>query len=262
MENIMETTQTALVTGASGGIGEAFARLLADKGYDLILVARREERLVELAQELESLYSITVWPLPMELADPESPREIFRAVTSENWHVDLLVNNAGYGTIGNFSESNDMNNSEMIQVMLTTLTSLARLFIPPMVEKGTGGIINVGSTASLVPCPNMAVYGAIKAYVASFSEALSYELRKTGVTVTALLPGNTSTGFSRRAGTESTLVARFNAMSAEAVARIGYRALQRGRSRVVAGCFNALQMAMVPFMPRCAVNRLTSMYLT
>lgn len=258
----MHKREVALVTGASSGIGEAMARLLAGKGYDLILVARSEDRLTQLGEELEALYDVSIRPLVADLADPNSAADVYMKTCSWDVEVSLLVNNAGYGILGKFSEIESSNNNDMIQVMISSLTELTKLYLPTMLEHGKGGIINVGSTGSLVPCPNMAVYGGIKAYVASFNEALSDELRGTGVTATALLPGNTRTNFASRAGTEKTLVARMMPMSAKEVARIGYRAFERGRSRVVAGCFNSIQMAFIPFMPRFIVNRMIRFYLS
>ena len=257
----MKQQRTALVTGASSGIGEAFARLLADDGYNLMLTARSEDTLQLLARELTEDKGVTVSWVAEDLEDPEAPARIFEACRVENMDVDLLVNNAGFGVYGSFVEMDGNESRAMIRVLISALTDLVHLFLPPMLRRGRGGIINVGSTGSLLPCPNMAVYCAAKAYVLSLNEALSVELKGSHVTATALLPGNTSTGFSVRAGTGHTRVARYVPMTAAAVARIGYKAYRRGQPVVVAGCSNKLQMKLVPLLPRCMVRSVTRYYL-
>ncbi|MCJ2165219.1 MULTISPECIES: SDR family oxidoreductase [unclassified Pseudodesulfovibrio] len=257
----MQNRRVALVTGASNGIGAAFARLLAGKGFDLMLTARSERRLAELAGALGRDSGVEVRWVAADLADIDAPGRIQQACSDAGMEVDLLVNNAGFGAYGRFIEIDAEESEAMIRVLVASVTQLAYLFLPGMLERGRGGVINVGSTGSLLPCPNLAVYCAAKAYVLSFSEALSVELRGSGVQATALLPGNTSTGFSSRAGTGQTRVARYMPMTAEDVARIGYRAYVRKRSVVVAGCFNALQMRLVSMLPRCVVHAVTRFYM-
>ena len=250
----MHMDKTALVTGASNGIGEAFARLLAKNGFDLMLTARSSDRLADLARELEREHGVTVRWEGVDLAAPDGPERIQAACIMADMNVDLLVNNAGFGAYGRFLEIDHRESEAMLRVLIGSLTELTYRFLPGMIERGRGGVLNVGSTGSLIPCPNMAVYCAAKAYVLSFTEALSVELRGSGVTATALLPGNTGTGFAARAGTGRTLVARYLPMTPETVARIGFRALARKRPVVVAGCLNALQMRLVGVMPRCMVR--------
>jgi len=245
----MDKRKTAWVTGASGGIGEAFARLLAAEGYDLLLTARSEERLDRLAGELERERGVSVRWVAADLSRPGAVGEIVREFGDAGMEADLLVNNAGFGEYGRFAEIGGESEA-MIRVLVSSLTELTFRILPCMLERGRGGIINVGSTGSLVPCPNMAVYGASKAYVLSFTEALDQELRGTGVTVTALLPGNTRTGFAERAGTGATRVARCMPMAPEAVARIGFRAHLRRRAVVTAGCGNVLLLQLARLLPR------------
>jgi short-subunit dehydrogenase len=257
----MQNRQVALVTGASNGIGAAFARLLADKGFDLMLTARSERRLAELAGALGRDSGVTVRWVAVDLAEIDGPERIQQACSDAGMEVDLLVNNAGFGAYGRFIEIDVKESEAMIRVLVASVTQLAYLFLPGMLERGRGGMINVGSTGSLLPCPNLAVYCAAKAYVLSLSEALSVELRGSGLNVTALLPGNTSTGFASRAGTGHTRVARCMPMTAEDVARIGYRAYVRKRPVVVAGCVNALQLRLVSLLPRCVVHAATRFYM-
>ncbi|MEE9263354.1 MAG: SDR family oxidoreductase, partial [Vicinamibacteria bacterium] len=179
--------KTALVTGASSGIGRALAELLAKDKYDLVLVARREDRLQALQKEWSERYSIAVRVVAMDLAAHTSPPKLFDALEGNN--IDVLINNAGFASYGPFARSNTANEMEIIQVNVTTLTHLTRLFLPQMIERGQGRIMNIASTAAFVPGPLMAVYYATKAYVLSFSEALAEELRGSGVTVTAYCPG-------------------------------------------------------------------------
>ena len=257
----MKQLRTALVTGSSGGIGEAFARLLAAEGYHLMLTARSEDKLQSLARELAEANDVTVSWVADDLEDPEAPARIHRACRVENMDVDLLVNNAGFGVYGPFAETDIDQSRAMLRVLVSSLTDLVHLFLPSMLKRGSGGVINVGSTGSMLPCSNMAVYCAAKAYVLSLTEALSMELEGADVTATALLPGNTSTGFSGRAGTGHTRVARYLPMTADEVARIGYDAYLRGKPVVVAGRSNRLQMKLVPLFPRCMVRSVTRFFL-
>ncbi|MHC1712200.1 MAG: SDR family NAD(P)-dependent oxidoreductase [Solidesulfovibrio sp.] len=244
-------TEVALVTGASSGIGREFALLLAAEGYRLALTARNEAALAALAGEIENRGQGRPLVLPMDLSDPEAPGAIQAAVEQAGLDVDVLVNNAGYAEYGPFLEQDLAGIRAMIQVMATAPTELTRRFLPGMVARKRGGILNVASTAALSPCPRMAVYAAIKAYLVSFSQGVAMEVAGTGVRVTALLPGGTRSAFAARAGMEKTLVARFLPMRASVVAREGYQALLRGRRQVVAGCRNRFTFAFLRCLPRC-----------
>jgi short-subunit dehydrogenase len=249
-----ETTtgrQTGLVTGASGGIGLALARRLAAGGFDLVLTARSGGRLEELARELEERHRSRVRVIARDLAAPEAPAAIADELAREGIDVDVLVNNAGFGTYGPFAETDLAAELGMLQLNVVALTHLTKLFLRPMLARGRGRILNVASTAAFQPGPLMAVYYATKAYVLSFSEALAEELAGSGVTVTALCPGPTTSGFQERAAMEgSRLVAGRMMMTSEAVAEAGYRGLLAGRRVVIPGWKNRLLAQSVRFTPR------------
>lgn len=230
-------TETALVTGASGGIGEELAKLLASKGCGLVLVARSGDKLRRLA---ESLRQVPVEILPIDLSTATAPGQVQSFLESKKLEIDILINNAGFGTFGPFVESDPETELGQIQLNVTTLTHLTRLLLPPMVKRGKGRILNVASTAAFQPGPMMAVYYATKAYVLSFSEALANELRGTGVTSTCLCPGPTSTGFNERAklGNGGLLSKKSVMMEAAAVARRGYDGMMKGRRLVIPGLLN------------------------
>jgi short-subunit dehydrogenase len=239
---------TALITGASSGIGMNFSRLLAREGYELFLVARSEAKLNALAKELGNAKVIVA-----DLVSPDAPRRIFDA----SGPVDVLINNAGFGVLGPFVESDLRKDFEMIQVNVAALTHLTRLFLPPMLARRSGRILNVASTAAFQPGPLMAIYYATKAYVLSFSEAIADELRGTGVTVTALCPGPTATGFAEVAGMESSrLFSLTRPMSSEAVARYGLRAMQHGKRVAIPGIANKLAAQSLRVAPRRLVTTL------
>jgi hypothetical protein len=185
-----------------------------------------------------------------------SPKEIFDELQQESVQVDVLVNNAGFNVYGPFSETDLMEELQMIQVNLVSLTHLTKLFLPGMLKQGYGKILNVGSTGSFGPGPLNAVYCATKAYVLSFSEAIAEELEGTGVTVTALCPGATKTEFAKRAGMEDVKLFQSRLMDARTVAEIGYRALMEGKRVVVAGIYNKLQMSLIRFLPRKMVTKM------
>jgi short-subunit dehydrogenase len=243
---------TALITGASSGIGLDLAHLFAADGHDVVLVARSEGTLRELAGELEAKYSISARVIVADLARPDAPREVFAAAPP----VDILVNNAGFGISGRFAETALRTELDIIQVNITALTHLTKLFLPQMLARGRGRILNVASTAAFQPGPLMAVYYATKAYVLSFSEAIAEELRETEVTVTALCPGPTATGFQKVAdlGTES-LLKLMKPVSSMDVARAGYRAMMRGQRVVIPGIKNKLGVQSVRITPRRVVTR-------
>jgi short-subunit dehydrogenase len=250
------TKRTALVTGASGGIGYELSKLLAADGYDLVLVARSEQKLREIAKKLRQDHTIEATILAKDLSDPTSPSEIWRELQERDIAVDILCNNAGYGTRGRFYEQDLSRELNMLQLNAVTLTHLTGLFLPSMVERGFGRILNVGSTGSFQPGPQMAVYCASKAYVLHFSEAIAEEVRGTGVSVTALCPGVTWTGFQERAKVEETLLVRLGGMSAARVAEIAYRALMRGRPLIVPGWMNKLMVQAYRFLPRRLLARM------
>lgn len=243
--------KTALVTGASVGIGRALAECFAQGGYHVVLAARNREKLESLKARLESEYGIEARVMPADLADPATPKQLHEALQGEGVAVDCLVNNAGFGAAGDFADANPDALLGMVRVNVQALTELTRLFLPAMLERNAGGILNVGSTLSFVPAPHMAVYGATKAYVLSLSEALAHELRGTGVRVCALCPGATHSEFHHRAGMRAPSPGeRLAYMDPAPVARAGYQALHAGRPVVTAGWLNKI-MAFAPrFLPR------------
>ncbi|WP_019586100.1 SDR family NAD(P)-dependent oxidoreductase [Deinococcus apachensis] len=247
-------TRTALVTGASGGIGEALARGLATRGIDVILVARTESKLQALARELEAAHGVRAFPVPLDLTLPDAGERLEREVGELGLTVDFLVNNAGFASYGEFITSDPGHERDMIQVNVVTLTDLTRRFLPGMVARGRGRVLNVASTAAFMPGPLMAVYYATKAYVLSFSEALNEEVRGSGVNVTALCPGPVETGFQSRARLEeSRLLQGREIMGPGEVAREGIDAMLRGQAVRVVGRANQL-LALTPrFLPRALV---------
>jgi hypothetical protein len=248
--------QTALITGASSGIGLELSKLFAADGYNLILVARNAAKLEQLAAELRQKHGSTVIVLPKDLSDPRAAEEVFAAVQAYGLQVDALVNNAGFGVLGPFAQSSHNEAMQMIQLNITALTALTHSFLPGMITRKQGRILNVGSTGSFAPAPLMAVYGATKAYVLSFSEALAEELRGTDVTVTAYCPGVTFTGFQDRSGVHGTGIVRLGGMAADDVARQGYRAMQRGDAVSVPGLFNKLLTFSIRLTPRDLARRM------
>jgi short-subunit dehydrogenase len=242
--------KTALVTGASSGIGQAFSQIFAAEGYNLVLVARSQAKLEQIAAQLRHRYSVKATVLAKDLSEPASPGEIFEALEKQATTVDILVNSAGFGTYGEFASLDLKRELEMLQVDVVSLVKLTRLFLPGMLQRGFGRILNVGSTGSFAPVPLMSTYGGAKAFVLSFSEGLSEELKGTPVRVTALCPGVTLTGFQETARVERMRLVRGLAMSAEQVARIGYKALMRGQAVVVPGFANRLMAFSVRFTPR------------
>jgi short-subunit dehydrogenase len=246
---------TALVTGASGGIGLELARLFAGDSHDLVLVARSEGKLRELGEQLEQAHGIAATVIASDLSKANAARDLVETLGAASIEIDALVNNAGFGLSGAFLDNDPQTQLDVIQVNLVALTELTRLLLPPMVSRRSGRILNVASTAAFAPEPLAAVYGATKAYVLSFSEAVGEELRQSGVTVTALCPGPTQTGFSAAAGAGSTrLYRKQKPMSSADVARIGYEGLNNGRRVVVTGLRNKLLVQSARMSPRRVVT--------
>ncbi len=241
---------TALITGASSGIGWELAKLFAQNGYDLVLSARNEAKLNELAADLAARYGVKCRVLVQDLAQPQAPREIFGQLQREAISIDVLINNAGFGSWGRFDQADLQQQMDMLQVNIAALTHLTRLFLPEMVQRDSGKIMNVASTAAFQPGPMTAVYYASKAYVLSFTEALASELQGTGVMVTAFCPGLTRTNFHRRAGLENIGLQRLMLMEAPQAARLAYRGLTRNRRVVVPGWQNKLVPIVNRLLPR------------
>jgi short-subunit dehydrogenase len=247
--------QTALITGASGGIGYELAKLFAHDHYNLVLVARNGEKLAQFAGELQRQFGVSVKTVALDLSPAPAATFLFDQLKREGTAVDILVNNAGYGCFGEFAGMAMDDVLGQIHLNITALTALTRLFLPGMIERRSGRIMNVASTAGFQPGPLMAVYYATKAYVISFSEALANEVKGTGVTVTCFCPGATDTGFAARAGNDKTrLFKQLGAMNATKVARDGYQGLMKGKTLVISGVRNWLVAESVRFAPRKAVT--------
>jgi uncharacterized protein len=232
-------SRTALITGASSGIGAELARIHAEHGGNLVLVARRTDRLEALKAELERAHGITAHVIAKDLSAPEAPQEIHDELAARDIQIDYLINNAGFGNGGFFHEQDWARNEAMIKVNVLALAALTRLFAPEMITRGRGRILNVASMAGFLPGPLQAVYYATKAFVVSFSEATNNELAGTGVTVTALCPGPVATEFIAQANLrEAKGFAR--TVSARGVAQVGYCAMLKGKTIIVPGIVNKL----------------------
>ncbi len=252
------TAKTALITGASSGIGYELAKLFAADHYNLVLVARSSAKLNQFAAELQRQFSILAKPIALDFTATPAAQFLFDQTQREGIAVDVLVNNAGYGKFGEFPKIPLEESLGQIQLNITALTSLTKLFLGPMLERRSGRIMNVASTAGFQAGPLMAVYYATKAYVISFSEALANEIAGSGVTVTCLCPGATDTGFQGRAGTQDTLLFRkMRPMNAASVARDGYRGLMAGKTLVISGFRNWLLAEATRFGPRKLITAIS-----
>ena len=246
-----------LVTGASSGIGLELARCFAAEGCRLILVARKGIALESLADELRKAHKIQAQVFTADLAQPETPPRLLAHLHSAGIKVDVLVNNAGFGAQGQFSELPLQRQLDMLQVNVTSLVHLTGLMLPGMIERRRGSVLNVASTAAFQPGPGMAIYYATKAFVLSFTEALAEELSGTALKVSALCPGPTTTNFGAAAGGRFRPIAGKVAMSAASVARLGHRAFRRGRVVAITGFRNQLPAFAVRFAPRAMVRKIT-----
>ena len=251
-------SKIALITGASTGIGKELAKIHAKKGGDLVIVARSEDKLLQLKKEIEKQYSVKVIVINRDLTAANATVEIYQTVKYLGIEIDYLINNAGFGGLGKFHERPLENDLDMINLNIIALTSLTRLFLPDFVKRNSGKILNVSSTASLMPGPLQAVYFATKAYVTSFSNAISEELHDTNITVTNLMPGATETEFGKISGMDKTEMFKDTA-SAHAVALDGYNAMLKGKLDVISGLttIQKIMLAGIPFSPKKMVLKIT-----
>jgi uncharacterized protein len=250
MKNV---NKTALITGSSSGIGYELAKIHAEKGDNLVLVARNKNKLDELKNELEGKYKINIYTIGKDLSVPGAAIEVYNAVKQNGILIDYLINNAGFGDIGLF-ENCDWNRQErMINLNVIALVHLIRLYLPDMINRGSGKILNVASTASFQPGPTMSVYFATKAFVLNFSEAVNEEVRNKGITITALCPGSTESGFHVAAMRNGKEIKERKLPSSRQVAEFGYNAMMKGKPVVIPGLKNSIMATAVRFIPRSLV---------
>jgi uncharacterized protein len=252
------TEKTALVTGASAGLGRELARLFAKDGHDVVLVARRRDRLDALAKELAAAFGVKATVIAADLGDRAAPSAIADELRARGMAVDFLVNNAGFGTCGAFERSELSRELEMVDVNIRALMQLTRLFLPDMLARKRGRILNIASVAGFVPGPYMATYYASKAFVLSFTEALSSELAGTGVTATASCPGPTATEFGSVAGSAKTKLFERRVAQAEQVARHAYKAMLEGKVVAISGFMNKLIAWSVRISPRATLRSIAA----
>jgi short-subunit dehydrogenase len=244
-------SKTALITGASSGIGKEFAHIHAEKGGDLIIVARSEDKLNALKKELEEKYKINVFVIQKDLTTPNAAKEVYQQVHAADLKVDYLINNAGFGGLGKFHERDLGEDLAMINLNISALTALTHYFLKDFTKNNAGKILNVSSTASLMPGPFQAVYYATKAYVTSFSNAIAEELSDTNVTISNLMPGATASEFGKISGMDKTQMFQ-NPASARKVAEKGYGGMIEGKLDILSGLTfgQKIMFKMIPFLPK------------
>ena len=246
----MKNPKTALITGASGGLGLEFARLLAADGYRVVLVARNETALKKVAEEMQSLYGAEAHYFALDLSKPKAVETLLQKLEEAGLDIDCLINNAGFGDAGYFLDKPYSLHHEMMQLNMVALTHLTHALAQPMKARGHGYILNLASTAAFQPAPAFTVYAATKAFVLSFSEALRYELRDSGVSVTVSCPGPTETAFHDRAATRTAKIMRMKMMKPETVAEQAYKAMKSRKRRVVHGWLNKILALSGSITPR------------
>jgi short-subunit dehydrogenase len=247
----------ALITGGSVGIGAALADVFAEHGHNLILVSRSLDKLEARRRAIEAKFKVEVVCIPEDLTDPAGPRRLHDAVASRGLDVHHLVNNAGVGLFGKFATTDLDRELKMIQLNVTSVVELTKRFLPPMIERRSGTILNVASTAAFVPGPWMSIYYATKAFVLSFSEAVDYELKSSGVSVTTLCPGPTESEFKVRAGSQRSRLFEAFVMDAPRVARVGYDAMMNGRLVAIPGLRNKMIPVAARVIPRGLIAKLS-----
>ncbi|MFQ5636433.1 MAG: SDR family NAD(P)-dependent oxidoreductase [bacterium] len=248
--------QTVLITGASSGIGEEFAKLLAAEKAKVLLTARNEKKLNELAEELASTHGIQTHVFPADLSRPESPAKLFVEIQKSVPHVGLIINNAGFGSWGDFQSVDNATYQEMCNLNMNAIVALTYYFLPSMLDKRAGGFINVASTAAFQPVPYFATYSATKAFVLSFSEAIAAEYNERGITVTCLCPGPTESNFHERSKIDPKKL--FGLEPARNVARLGLQAFLKGKPVAISGMKNYVLANSTRFVPRKMVSQITS----
>lgn len=250
--------QTVLITGASSGIGKELAFQFAGNGNDVVLVARSEDKLNEIAERIRKTHNVAATVIRADLASTDGVDRLCAQLREHGIHIDTLVNNAGFGALGKFAELSIDRQTDMLMVNVVALTRLTRALLPAMIERGTGGILNVGSIAAYQAGPNMSVYYASKAYVLSFTEGLREELAGTGLKVTCLAPGATETGFGEDSGMGKLDMFSSSIMPAQAVAEAGYKGYSSNDDVVIPGWRNRLMVTSVGFLPRFATRKLVA----
>ena len=257
----MKNNKTALITGCTSGIGKALSVKFAQEGYNLVLVARNEDKLKELSNYLSEIFYIKSVFIAYALEKPEAAEYVFRRVQELDLKIDVLVNNAGFNEFGNFIKTNREKEHDMMHLHMFFVTDMMKLFLPLMLDNKQGQILNIGSTGSYISCPYDAVYAATKSYIFSVSKGINAELKGTGITITTLCPGSTKTEFAAKAGMEDTLLFKLFVMSPERVADIAYKALMKRKAVVVAGIYNKILVMSSYILPNRFVAYLSKMML-
>jgi len=254
-------TEYALITGTTSGIGKALAERFAQEGINLVLVSRDLQKLDWQAQALSDTYGIKTFVIAADLAEADAALMIFEKVKRQGIEIQYLVNNAGFNENGPFLETDLSKEIDMIKSQAIGTTEMMKYFVPGMVKRKYGRVLNLGSTGSYMACPNNSVYAAVKAYILSVSKGIGAELRGTGVTVTTLCPGATNTEFASKAELENTMLFRLFVMQPQKVASIGYKALMRGKTYVIAGIYNRLLVLSSKIMPLIILNPMIKLML-
>ncbi|QEE16681.1 SDR family NAD(P)-dependent oxidoreductase [Promethearchaeum syntrophicum] len=252
----------ALITGASGGIGYELAKIFAKNNINVVLVARSEQKLMNLAKLLEEKNKIKTIVITKDLSLNDAALEVYNELKEKNIHVEYLINNAGFGIWGKFHETEWEGEKEMLNLNIIALTQFTKLFVKDMVKNGSGRIMNLGSNASFQPTPLLSMYAATKAYVLSFSEGIANELQGTGVSVTVLCPGATKTGFQEKADVqESNIVKGKKLPTAKSVANFGYKVMMKGKTTKMHGIKNRFLTFLVRFAPRKVVPKISRKFM-
>lgn len=248
--------KTALITGATGGLGKEFVKLFANDGFNLVLVGRNEAKLTDIKQNIERKYAIKIFTISIDFNDNEAAEKIYKYVKDKNIKIDFLINNAGLGGQGSFIERSMKQDINLFKVNMLVPTKLMKLFIPDLINQGSGKVLNVSSSAALIPGPLQAEYYATKAYLTSLSNAINYELRNTNITVTTLMPGAMDTGFAEAGGLTETKMFS-NGVNPEKVAKQGYLAMIKGKLNVFAGLpgWQRPFVKLMPLMPKKTMMR-------